>query len=70
MEIRCSRSCLWGSGEWTSMSYQCTIQRKYNYMYNSQIFPFMRDYDDEDYKAGIIDGRKMRIMMRGIKIGR
>ncbi|KAM3140137.1 hypothetical protein pb186bvf_007690 [Paramecium bursaria] len=36
----------------------------------SQVFPFMQDQDLKEWKQQLVDGRKMRIMMRGVKIGR
>ena len=34
------------------------------------IFPYLEDDEDMEFNEMMEDGRKMRIMMRGVKIGR
>lgn len=33
-------------------------------------FPFLRDFDREDFKSELVEARRMRVLMRGVKIGR
>jgi hypothetical protein len=37
---------------------------------HEQWFPFARDFDKNDFRKEVIEERKMRILMRGVKIGK
>lgn len=33
-------------------------------------FPFLRDHQNDQFQSELMEGRKLRILMRGVKIGR